>query len=197
MIVSIRGKIQQKQPDHVVIDVGGLGYLCRITTNTFDVLPALGEAVFLLTYYHVTENNQELFAFAKDNERAMFLMLIGVSGIGPKTAIQLMSAISPDEFRRRIVAGEVGKLTALPGIGAKTARRIIVELKDKFVKLDEDDLPFEESDGGNQSVQEAVDALVALGYKAADARKAVGAAAKKEPDAELQQIIKLALGKLQ
>ncbi len=196
MIVTITGILKHKLPDQIIIDVGGLGYLCRITANTFDTLPALGQTVFLHTHFHVTDSSQELYAFEQISERSMFLLLIGVSGIGPKTAIQLLSAVTPEEFRNRIVAGEVGMLTALPGIGPKTARRIIVELKDKFVKLSENDLPLEDQAITDSAAREAVDALKALGYRNNEAQNAVRTVVKETPDLELQQIIKTALGKL-
>ena len=132
MIVTIRGIITQKLPDTIIIEINGLGYAYHISTNTYDQLPKRGNEVSLLTYFHVTENNHSLFGFINETERNLFIMLIGVSGFGPKTAIALLSAVSADEFKRRIIAGEVSMLTALPGIGPKTARRIIVELKDKF-----------------------------------------------------------------
>ena len=144
MIVTIRGKIIQKMPAEIIIEAGGIGYALSISSNTYDKLPKSGYEVSLLTYFHVTENNQSLFAFSDEIERELFLMLIGVSGIGPKTAIILLSSVTPNEFKRRLIAGEVGMLTSLPGIGPKTARRIIVELKDKFVKLSPDDLPKED-----------------------------------------------------
>ena len=140
MIVSIRGKILKKTPTEIIIDVNGLGYLCFITINTYDSLGKPGEKVELLTHYQVTENSNALFAFHNETEKHLFEMLISVSGIGPKTAINLLSAVTPEEFKKRLIAGEVAMLTALPGIGPKTARRIIVELKDKFVNISKDDL---------------------------------------------------------
>ena len=175
MIVSIRGKLARKMPDEIIIETGGLGYVCFISNNTYNHLPKPREEVSLHTYFHVTENNQQLFAFSELTERELFMMLIGVSGIGPKTAIALLSAVSPDEFKRRLIASEVGMLTALPGIGPKTARRIIVELKDKFVKLSKDELPKEELDVSPQ-VSDAYDALLALGFQMKDIKNAISKA---------------------
>ena len=137
MIKSIRGILIDKNPSEVIIDANGLGYQCYISNNTFENLGQLGKEVSLLTYFHITENSQSLFGFLDLEEKKLFEMLISVSGIGPKTAIILLSAVSPEDFKKRLVSGEVSMLTALPGIGPKTARRIIVELKDKFVKLEE------------------------------------------------------------
>ena len=195
MIVSIRGKLMKKMPDEIVIETGGLGYVCFISNNTYDKLPKLGEEVSLLTYFQVTENNQQLFAFSEITERELFMMLIGVSGIGPKTAIVLLSAVSPDEFKRRLIASEVTMLTALPGIGPKTARRIIVELKDKFVKLSKDELPKEESDIAPE-VSDAYDALLALGFQMKDIRNSITTVQNQGEKLSTEELIKLALAEL-
>jgi len=195
MIVTIRGILTWKMPDEIIIEISGLGYACYISTNTYDNLPKLGEEVSLLTYFHVTENSQQLFAFADVTERELFMMLIGVSGIGPKTAIVLLSAVSPDEFKRRLIAGEVSMLTALPGIGPKTARRIIVELKDKFVKLSSDDLPREDSEI-KPEVSDAYDALLALGFQMKDIRNAISKIQNGEKDLGAEEMIKQALKSL-
>ena len=195
MIVSIRGKLTRKMPDEIVIETGGLGYVCFISNNTYDKLPKLGEEVALLTYFQVTENNQQLFAFGENTERELFMMLIGVSGIGPKTAIVLLSAVSPDEFKRRLIASEVTMLTALPGIGPKTARRIIVELKDKFVKLSKDELPKEESDIAPE-VSDAYDALLALGFQMKDIRNSITTVQNQGEKLSTEELIKLALAEL-
>ena len=195
MIVTIRGILTQKMPDEIVIEISGLGYSCHISTNTYDNLPKLEKEVSLLTYFHVTENSQQLFAFADVTERELFMMLIGVSGIGPKTAIVLLSAVSPDEFKRRLIASEVSMLTALPGIGPKTARRIIVELKDKFVKLSPDDLPREDSDI-KPGVSDAYDALLALGFQMKDIHKVISKVQNGEKELGAEEMIKQALKEL-
>ena len=166
-----------------------------ISINTYDQLPKPGSEVSLLTYFQVTENSQALFAFANETERELFIMLIGVSGIGPKTAIVLLSAVSPDEFKRRLIAGEVSMLTALPGIGPKTARRIIVELKDKFVKLSADDLPREDSDV-KPEVSDAYDALLALGFQLKKIRNVITKVQNENKDLSTEEMIKLALTEL-
>ncbi len=195
MIVSIRGKLVKKMPDEIVIETGGLGYICYISNNTYDNLPKPGEEVSLLTHFHVTENSQQLFAFSEITEKELFLMLIGVSGIGPKTAIVLLSAVSPDEFKRRLIASEVSMLTALPGIGPKTARRIIVELKDKFVKLSKDELPMEESDVPPE-VSDAYDALLALGFQMQDIRNSITTVQNQGEQLSTEELIKEALAEL-
>ena len=196
MIVTIRGKLIQKNPAEIIIEAGNLGYVCRISNNTYDQLPLPGNEVSLLTYFHVTENNQSLFAFSDETERELFQMLIGVSGIGPKTAIILLSSVTPNEFKRRLIAGEVSMLTALPGIGPKTARRIIVELKDKFVKISADDLPREDEDK-DPDINDAYDALLALGFQIQDIRRAIGKIQNGNQDLGTEEIVKKALAQLQ
>ena len=195
MIVTIRGILTRKMPEEIVVETSGLGYACRISINTYDQLPKPGKEVSLLTYFHVMENSQALFAFGNETERELFIMLIGVSGIGPKTAIVLLSAVSPDEFKRRLIAGEVNMLTALPGIGPKTARRIIVELKDKFVKLSADDLPREDSDV-KPEVSDAYDALLALGFQMKNIRNAIAKVRNGDKDLGAEELIKQALAEL-
>ena len=195
MIVTIRGILTRKMPEEIVVETGGLGYACRISINTYDQLPKPGDEVSLLTYFHVMENSHALFAFTNETERELFIMLIGVSGIGPKTAIVLLSAVSPDEFKRRLIAGEVNMLTALPGIGPKTARRIIVELKDKFVKISADDLPREDSDV-KPEVSDAYDALLALGFQMKNIRNAIDKVRNGDKDLGAEELIKQALAEL-
>ena len=196
MIVTISGKLIRKMPAEIIIETGGLGYALGISTNTYDQLPKPGGEVYLFTYFHVTENNQSLFAFSDETERELFLLLIGVSGIGPKTAIVLLSSVTPDEFKRRLIAGEVSMLTALPGIGPKTARRIIVELKDKFVKLSADDLPREDDDIVPE-VSDAYDALLALGFQMQDIRRVIGKIQDGSQYLKTEEIVKRVLAQLQ
>ncbi len=196
MIVMIKGNIVSKEPNEVIIEAGGLGYACKISTNTYDDLQNVNDEVELLTYFHVTENSQSLFAFSNLTEKELFLLLIGVSGIGPKTAIILLSSITPEEFKKRLIAGEVGMLTALPGIGPKTARRIIVELKDKFVKLSADELPKEEGDA-NPEFNDAYDALLALGFLSQDIKNEIGKVYQKGSGMKTEEIVRKVLIKLQ
>ena len=195
MIVTIRGKLIRKMPAEIIIETGGLGYSLSISTNTYNQLPKSGDEVSLLTYFNVTENNQSLFAFSDETERELFLMLIGVSGIGPKTAIVLLSSVTPDEFKRRLIAGEVSMLTVLPGIGPKTARRIIVELKDKFVKLSVNDLPREDDDKVSE-VSDAYDALLALGFQMQDIQRTIGKIQNENKNLGTEEIIKRVLTQL-
>ena len=171
MIVSLSGKIQQKTPTEVVINVNGLGYLCFISNNTYDKIGQIGDSITLKTYLQISENLHSLFGFYDLVEKNLFEMLISVSGIGPKIAINLLSAVTPDEFKRRLIAGEVSMLTTLPGIGPKTARRIIVELKDKFVDIQKDELPKEDELSDNYA--DAYDALITLGFQPQNIRSTI------------------------
>ena len=171
MIVSLSGKIQQKTPTEVVINVNGLGYLCFISNNTYDKIGQIGDSITLKTYLQISENSHSLFGFYDLVEKNLFEMLISVSGIGPKIAINLLSAVTPDEFKRRLIAGEVSMLTTLPGIGPKTARRIIVELKDKFIDIQKDELPKEDELSDNYA--DAYDALITLGFQPQNIRNSI------------------------
>ena len=192
MIVSLKGILVNKNPSEAIIDVNGVGYLCFISNNTYDGLPLRGGEVSLLIYHQISENSQNLYGFSDEVEKDMFLMLISVSGIGPKTGINLLSSVSPNEFKRRLVAGEVELLSALPGIGPKTARRIIVELKDKLVSYSDNNMPIENSEN-SESYQDAYDALKSLGFNVNEINKCLSALAESNIDFNTQDLIKEAL----
>ena len=179
-----------KEPSFVVIDVKGLGYKAYISLNTYDNLPKINNEVFLLTYYNVTEKSQDLFGFSDIGEKKIFKMLISVSGIGPKIAINLLYFVKPNDFKERIISGEVKHLTSLPGIGPKTAKRLIVELKDKFIDSDSDDLPI---DNDSKMDSDAYGALRNLGYGAKDIKNVLN---KINDDVSLEKKIKQALKQL-
>ena len=192
MIVSLKGILVNKNPSEAIIDVNGVGYLCFISNNTYDSLPLKGVEVSLLIYHQISENSQNLYGFSDEVEKDMFLMLISVSGIGPKTGINLLSSVSPSEFKRRLVAGEVELLSALPGIGPKTARRIIVELKDKLVSCSDNSMPIENSEN-SESYQDAYDALKSLGFNINEINKCLSTLAESNSDFNTQDLIKEAL----
>ena len=190
MIVHLSGKLIFKDPSYVVIDVQGVGYKVYISLNTYNILPDINNDVYLSTYFNVTEKSQDLFGFNENNEKELFTMLISVSGIGPKIAINLLSFVKPDDFKQRLISGEVEKLTSLPGIGPKTARRLIVELKEKFIKIDKNDLPI---DYNSNLDSDALNALMNLGFRSKDITKALN---KIDDDCSLEEKIKLALKEL-
>ena len=138
--------ILKKTPNYAVLEIGGLGLKILSTINTLDAMPAKGKKTLLLTYLHVRDDVLDLYGFQTSRERETFLQLIGISGIGPKLALTILSGISPDKLRNRVIEGDVAAMTTVPGVGAKTAKRIIVELKEKFTKADNDSLGFEELD---------------------------------------------------
>ncbi len=195
MIVRLTGRLLEKQPDHVVMDVQGVGYHVWITLNTYEALPGTGQEATLLTYHQVREDSQELFGFAGDEEREVFRHLIAISGIGAKTAVTILSGALPDEFRRRVQEGDEDALTAIPGVGPKMARRILTELRDKFGA----EVPAWEglpaaAAGPGDAVTRAVQSLVALGYKHHEARRAVQSALKRvDAQAPVEDLIRAAL----
>ncbi|MCK4447245.1 MAG: Holliday junction branch migration protein RuvA, partial [Candidatus Marinimicrobia bacterium] len=138
MFAYLKGLVDYKDPTLVVLDVNGIGYQINIPLSTYEVLPLKSKLVKLLIYYHVREDTQSLFGFATKEEKDLFLMLINISGIGPKMALTILSGATPAQFKNRIISGDVKALTLIPGIGMKTAKRIIVELREKFVGMDEE-----------------------------------------------------------
>ena len=196
MIVSLNGKIIKKEIDSIVIECNGVGYSCNITSNCYENIGTLGEEAYIVTYMQVSENNQSLFGFVDEVEYELFILLISVSGIGPKTALNILSSVSPDEFKRRLISSEVEMLSALPGIGPKTARRIIVELKDKFVTLSsKSDLP-KEGTYASSIEKDAYDALLALGFSSVDITKSIHNSLSENKNISLEDLIKSSLSSL-
>ena len=189
MIEYIYGSVVEKKTNYCIIDINGMGYNIIISLNAFNNLPDINEKVKILTYFSVSENNQSLFGFSDRGEKELFLLLIGVSGIGPKTAINMLSAVPPKEFKNRLIAGEVKMLTSLPGIGPKTARRIIVELKDKFIDSGNEELPIEEDNTNT----DAFYALRSLGFRSNDIRRVVNEVLKENKDLKTELVIKESL----
>jgi Holliday junction DNA helicase RuvA len=181
VIAYLHGKLAESAPTHVVVDCNGVGYSVFIPLSSYDKLPPREGTVKLLTYHHVVarEGTQQLFGFVSPEEREMFLLLISISGIGPKLAINILSSTSISALRNAIASGDTGTLSALRGIGKKTAERLVVELKDKLGQA----APFEArgraATAEELKLTDAVLALVSLGYKQIDAHKAVIAAAAK------------------
>ena len=145
MIYLLQGEIIEKLENSVVINVNGIGYRCIISSSSFDRLPDSGSDATLYTFFHITESSHTLYGFMNLDEKDTFEKLITVSGIGPKIAISILSSIGVGELIDRIIQGKVDKLTKLPGIGPKTAKRIIIELTDKFQGAADLNLPIESS----------------------------------------------------
>lgn len=176
MIGSVRGRILSKSPPQLTVDVGGLGYELESPMSTFFHLPAVGEEVRLLTHLVVREDAHVLYAFATEEERRLFRSLIKVSGVGPKIALALLSGISVTAFAECVVREDVSALTRVPGVGRKTAERLIVEMRDRLTAPG-GAVGAPALAAGVSAESEAYGALVALGYRPAEAArllKAVG-----------------------
>ncbi len=205
MIVQLTGRLVESTPLTCVVDCHGVGYLVHIPVTTAERLPNVGQEVRLLTQSIYREDDQLLFGFATRDERDLFRLLIDkVGGIGPKIALNILSHLSPTSFRAAVVAGDARLLSQCPGIGKKTAERILLELKDKFgpslapadapLPRPGSALPVVAADSADQRAADALSALVALGYKAPEADKALRKVLPTLPaDATVEQILKAAL----
>lgn len=177
MIGQLRGKIIEKNPPFLLIDVNGVGYIVQTPLSTFFVLPEIGQETVLRTHMVVREDAQLLYGFATHDECYLFQELIKTNGVGPKIALAILSGLSPAELIEILACEEIGRLQKLPGIGAKTAQRIIVEMKDRLGKMALSTSPKNVSPAllskAQDPEQEAIAALIALGYKPQEANKAV------------------------
>ena len=195
MITYVKGPIAHKNPSFVVIEAGGLGYHVNISLATYTKIEK-EESVKLLTHFHVKEDQQTLFGFADEPERALFRMLIGVSGVGPATALVVLSSMNPEEFRSAILGEDVASIRKVKGIGPKTAKRIILDLKDKMMK-DGLGAPTMLAPADNTQRAEALSALVNLGFARPGVQRALNRIFAANPSpGSAEQIIKLALREL-
>ncbi|MCB6202907.1 Holliday junction branch migration protein RuvA [Extibacter muris] len=200
MISYIRGELAAVESDKVIVDVGGVGYGIYMSGQAMSLLPAAGEEVKLHTYLNVKEDAMQLFGFLTKDDLDIFRLLIGVNGIGPKGGLGILSALSPDDLRFAVISNDVKAIQAAPGIGKKTAEKLILELKDKLSIEDVlehaahgDSQPAAYAAGGANEVQsEAVQALVALGYGSTESLKAVKQVDITE-DMEVGEVLKGAL----
>lgn len=175
MIGRLHGVILEKQPPLLLLDVQGVGYELEASMSTFYQLPEVGENVVLHTHLVVREDAQLLYAFYALSERTMFRHLIRISGVGPKLALTILSGMSAEDFSRCIMDGDAKSLTRLPGVGKKTAERLVIELKDRLDKESASSLPGIQIDVSREAspVSDAVSALISLGYRAQQASKVV------------------------
>jgi Holliday junction DNA helicase RuvA len=182
MIGRIRGVVLEKAAPELVVEVQGVGYEIQAPMTTFYDLPAIGERVDLFTHLVVREDAHLLYGFARRSDRTLFRELIKVNGVGPKLALAILSGMDADGFARCVRDGDTAALTRLPGVGKKTAERLIVEMRDRLGGWQVDGLAIgggsAQLPAGNDHQQEAESALIALGYKPAEAAKMVSAAAK-------------------
>ena len=198
LIESVSGILVAKNPTLAQIQIGGITYNLSISISTFEKLPKLDQPVNLLTHLHVKEDILNLFGFESTSERALFLNLNTISGIGPKSAMSILSGTTPSEFRKKIINSDVNSLTSIPGIGAKTAKRIIVELKEKFSMADDIDEGLGFSDQSDSLViKDAKNALKSLGYKTSQISKAFSDINKEGKSIDkLEDIIREALKRM-
>ena len=171
MIDQLTGKLLSTSDSYIVIDIGGLGIkvnIPKISSKNFKI----NEVMSFSTYLHVREDALDLYGFENESDRSLFLMLISISGIGPKLGLTIISGLAPEKLKMKIISGDVKALTSIPGVGAKTAKRIIIELKDKFSKIDSENLGFED-ETGSKIFKDVISALDGLGYKEKESKKAI------------------------
>ena len=171
MIYQVKGRLISKDKDFVVLEVGGIGLKISSTLNTIRGINKDGE-VLLYTYLHVREDALDLYGFHSLVEKDVFLLLIGISGIGPKLANTILSGILPGDLKEKIISGDINALTSVSGVGSKTAKRIIVELKDKFTKIEEGSMGFSEKID-HKLYADALNALSSLGYNSKQSKAAL------------------------
>ncbi|MDO8446970.1 MAG: Holliday junction branch migration protein RuvA [Deltaproteobacteria bacterium] len=195
MIAQLSGKLIHKSPEYSIIDVNGVGYRVFTPFSTFYELPDIENQVTLHTYTNVREDALQLFGFLTTDEKEIFQLLISVSGIGPKLAVNILSGITPEELKGALLSGNLVRLTAIPGIGKKTAERMVLELRDKVLKLHKEKpgvqaKPVLTSD---EVLEDAISALVNLGYKRPQAEGALEKVRKENPDSDIEEMIRGAL----
>lgn len=193
MITHLSGRLIEKNPTHVIIDCNGVGYFINISLHTFSAIPE-GELLRLYTHLQVKEDSHTLYGFVDKMEREIFKLLISVSGIGASIARTMLSSLHPDQIKQAIASGDVSTIQSIKGIGAKTAQRVILDLKDKILKVF--DIDLESAVSSNTSKEEALSALETLGFTRKQADKVCAGIINEKPDASVETIIKEALKKL-
>jgi Holliday junction DNA helicase RuvA len=194
MIEYIKGALVELTPTEAIVENNGIGYCTLISLQTYEALNGKKD-IQIYIHHYLREDEEIYYGFASKDERSLFRLLIGVSGIGAATARMMLSSLSSEEIRNAILAEDINKIKSIKGIGLKSAQRLILELKDKVSKGKGSDTPslINISD---TTVEEATTALVMLGFTKANVSKAIGIVLKEKPDASLEEIIKLALKKL-
>jgi holliday junction DNA helicase RuvA len=194
MIGYLRGEITHKSPTYILVEAAGVGYHVNISLNTYSKIEKM-EQVKILTHLHIKEDSHTLFGFAEEIERSLFRHLISVSGIGPTTAQILLSSLNPEDLRAAIIGEQEHVFKQVKGIGPKTAKRLILDLKDKLVK-DGGEMPLTFTTLNNTIREEALSALVALGFQKIAVQKALNQILKDSSVTQVEQLIKLALREL-
>ena len=197
MIALLRGNIISLSSNSLLIDVNGVGYDCIVSLSTFNYLKNKGdEDISVLIYHHINDTTQALFAFHEEEERNVFKLLISVSGVGPKTAIQFLSSSTGPELEEKIKSGEVEALTSIPGIGSKTAKRIIIELREKLTSKKDDSVPVDKNSFIETNYKDALDALLVLGYNKKDICNHIDLIVSKDKEIQTSDLIKRVLNKI-
>lgn len=193
MIAYLKGRLAHKDPTFVIIDVGGIGYQVKISLQTYSQIKD-EEQIQLLTFLHIKEDAHTLYGFKEESEKRLFLLLIGINGVGPNTGLMILSSLSSEEIEQAILGGDVNTIQAVKGIGAKTAQRIILELKDKVGKTTDSVAPLGFLKSSNKVREEALQALVTLGFPKAVAEKNIAQVLKKTGgEISLEDLIKASL----
>jgi Holliday junction DNA helicase RuvA len=193
VIEYVRGTLTEKHPTHVVVEQSGIGYRIQIPLSSFGHLGDLGSEVKLLTHHHIREDIEELYGFATSEERTLFQLLIDVSGIGPKLAQTILSGMAASALRNALVAADHLALTRIPGVGKKTAERMVLELKDKVAGMIPAGSGADVVPAATAPDDEAVRALVTLGYNRYEAQQAVGRIRRSGKDLPVEEIIRAAI----
>lgn len=193
MIVFLNGKIAEKQPNKVIVDVNGVGYEAGISTQTFASLPPTGTTFFLHIYHHITDSEQRLFGFLNREEKSLFELLITVKGIGPRLALTILSGMSARDIAASIAHQDAAMLARTPGIGKKTAERLVLELRDKVSVGADGNAAKSGSSPASGPSAEATSALESLGFKRQDAENAVSKVLKTENGLETGELVRKAL----
>jgi holliday junction DNA helicase RuvA len=198
VIAHLRGRVAEKHPNRVVVDVAGVGYDVYVPLSTFYGMGEPGTDIALRIHTHVREDALQLFGFATSLEQELFERLIGVSGIGPKVALAVLSGIEPKELIRAIERGDLARLTAIPGVGKKTSERIVLELKDRLPRVSAEAVAAAgDGDATATPMQDdVISALVNLGYHRPLAEKAAASAVRVAPDVGFERTLKQALREL-
>lgn len=179
MIASVRGAVAARKPDHVVVDCAGVGYRVAVSSETLKAVPASGADVLLHTHLVMRDDGMYLYGFASEEERELFLMLIGVQGVGPKVALAVLSGGRPRELLNAIALGDSARFQAVPGIGKRTAERVIVELREKVAGRVSDDIVITKSDDPHVLARQG---LESLGFSAQEADELLADAAGESPE---------------
>lgn len=195
MIDYIKGTLEDLNPTEAIIEAYGVGYRTLISLQTYEALNGKKEAKIFIHHY-LREDEELYYGFATKDERNLFRLLIGVSGIGAATARMMLSSLTSDEIRNAILAEDINKIKSIKGIGLKSAQRLILELKDKVTKGEGADNTSALFSSSNTTVDEATTALIMLGFTKQNVNKAVAAVLKEKPGANLEEIIKMALKRL-